>query len=202
MSRPTSISLTLAASIALACGGDDDADDQSRTGDTGTATANACVPGSPTLTAGGIGVLRLGQPVAAADGRCEMRDTTISLGEGTDERGRVVDLAGRGSVIVLTNAQGNITRIIVEDSTVRTERGLGVGSTVGDLRRTHGMLCAAVGEGIVVVSSGNLGAISFATDADLSVARRGASIDAEAIPDDARITRMWAYEGRALCGAS
>ena len=201
MPRDYRIALTLAASLALACGGDDDAAEQSRAGDSATADANACITGSPALTAGGIGALRLGQPVAAAEGRCTMRDTTIAL-EGTEENGRVVDLGGRGSVMVLANAQGNVTRIIVEDSTVRTERGLGVGSTVGDLRRTHGMLCAAVGEGVVVVSSGNLGAISFATDADVSVARRGASLDADAIPDEARITRMWAYEGRALCGAS
>ena len=202
MPRSTLLTLTLAAAFTIACGGDDDAANQPGAGDSATADANACVTGTPTLTAGGIGAVRLGAPLSAAEGRCEMRDTTFTLGEGIDENGRVVDLGGRGSVLVLTNAQGNVTRIIVEDSTVRTERGLGVGSTVGELRQAHGMLCAAVGEGIVVVSSGNLGAISFATDADLSLVRRGASIDADAIPDEARITRMWAYEGRALCGAS
>ena len=201
MPRSTLLAFTLASALAIACGGDEDAGNQQAAGDSVTADANACVSGAPTLTAGGIGAVRIGQPISAADGRCEMRDTTFSLGEGIDENGRVVDV-GDGSVMVLTNAQGNVTRIIVEDSTVRTERGLGVGSTVGDLRQAHGMLCAAVGEGIVVVSSGNLGAISFATDADMSTVRRGASIDADAIPDDARITRMWAYEGTALCGAS
>lgn len=202
MSRSILFSLTLAAAVSIACGGEDDAGDQQSAGDSITADANACVSGTPTLTAGGIGAVRIGSPLAAAEGRCEMRDTTFTLGEGIDENGRVVDLGSDGSVLVLTNDQGNVTRIIVEDATVRTERGLGVGSTVGELRQAHGMLCAAVGEGIVVVSSGNLGAISFATDADMSVVRRGASLDADAIPDDARITRMWAYEGRALCGAS
>ena len=193
--------LALASAFVLACDRGGGSGDTSGAGDSATAAANGCLTGAPTLTAGGIGPIRIGSPLSAAEGRCDMRDTSFTLSEGAQENGRVVDL-GNGSVVVLTNAQGNVTRIIVEDSTVRAERGLGVGSTVGDLRRTHGMLCAEEGEGVVVVSSGNLGAISFATDADMRTVRRGASLDAEAIPDDARITRMWVYEGRALCGAS
>ena len=196
----TSTTVLAAALFALGCATDDTGDADTET-DTTALAANRCVTGTPTITAGGVGPVRIGETLAQAETRCTVRDTAFTLGEGMRETGRVVELNG-SSVVVLTNASGNVSRIIIEDPSVRTERGLGVGSTVGELREAHGQLCAALGEGIVVVSSGNLGPISFATDADFGTVSRGASIDVDAIPPETRITSLWVYEGRALCGAS
>ena len=200
MTRNTVSTAVIALSLfTLGCtsdGGDADTAE-----DTSTVASNRCVTGTAAVTAGGVGPVRIGESLEQAEARCTVRDTSFTLGEGATENGQVVELDG-SSVVVLTNAAGNVTRIIVEDPSVRTERGLGVGSTVGELREAHGQLCAALGEGIVVVSSGSLGPISFATDADFGTVARGASIDVDAIPAETRITSLWVYEGRALCGAS
>jgi hypothetical protein len=200
MNRKTFSMIVLAAgAVALGCATDDTGAVDSATDS--AALANRCVTSPATITAGGVGPVRIGEPLTEVESRCEVRDTAFTLGEGMRESGRVVQLDG-SSVVVLTNATGRVTRIIIEDGSLRTERGLGVGSTVGELRQAHGQLCAALGEGIVVVSSGNLGPISFATDADFGTVSRGASIDVDAIPDETSITSLWIYDGQALCGAS
>ncbi|HUF28537.1 MAG TPA: hypothetical protein VMM18_16280 [Gemmatimonadaceae bacterium] len=202
MTRSTTAALALTTlALALACNRGGEGDGAATPGQTAAADTNACVTGMPTITAGGVGPVRLGATLADVATRCEVRDTSFTLGEGLEENGRVVALDG-STVVVLTDAAGRVTRIIVEDPSLRTERGLGVGSTVGELRRQHGQVCGDVAEGILVVSSASVGPITFATDADVRVARRGASINADAIPESARITSLWVHEGRALCGAS
>ena len=82
MSRFSLPTLLLTATLTLACSGTDEGDAGQAGGDTATADANACVSGTPVITAGGIGPLRLGAPLADAQARCEVRDTSMTLGEG------------------------------------------------------------------------------------------------------------------------
>lgn len=194
--------IIIAAAVALAASAC--RRDAGETRDTaGLAASPQCVQGTPVLDPGGVGPVRLGGRVSEIPAVCAVRDTNLTLGEGAAESARVVDLGGH-RIVALTGAgpDPRITRIIVESEGVRTERGIGVGSSVGDLRAAHGRVCAELGEGIVVLNSAGLPGISFETETDARPLLRGASLNADAIPDRDRITGLWVHEGRSLCGGS
>jgi hypothetical protein len=158
------------------------------------------------ITAGGVGPLRLEAPIGELAGRCVMRDTSFSLGEGITEQGRVVVLDGASVVVMLGgDSVPTISRVIVTHPALRTEAGVGVGSDVGAMRAAYGTLCAAMGEGRIVMMAPPLPGVSFAvTQRPSSLPGGGANIDRapEAIPDSSTITSIWVHGGRTLCGGS
>jgi hypothetical protein len=185
-----------------------DAADDARRTDTGIAStaAEACAPNGrvPSVTSGGIGIARIGASVREVGGSCRTRDTTFTLGEGIQEQGAVIEFAGH-RVLALTTGDGAISRLIVADSSFRTERGLGVGSTVGQLREAYGRLCGAVGEGTVAVWLAGLPNVSFGLDtrlSDLGAASTRLSDDPSVIPDAARVTSLWVISEGVACGGS
>ena len=172
-------------------------------GDTGATAADPCTGGAtPMLTAGGVGPIRLGARPGEIASRCTVRDTAITL-EGTRENARSIRLDG-STVVVLIGPDSTISRIIVRDGALRTERSIGVGSTVGDVRQAYGRICAGTGEGLVAVSAAGLSGISFGTSASPARLPRGRSVerDPSVIPDSTRITSLWIYDGESLCGGS
>jgi len=186
--------------VLVACRGKERATDST----TATASARpaACVEGggTPTITAAGVGPVRVGARLSSISPRCTVRDSSFSLGEGIQENGRVVSFGtSTVALIVSDDAAPTIERIIVADSSIRTEAGIGVGKTVGALRAAYGRLCAATGEGRVVVGVPPLPGVSFGTSAAL---RPNAETNPDAIPDSARITGIWVYGGRSVCGGS
>lgn len=207
--------LTIAAGALLwcaaaACQRDAGEDTRAqRPGDTtsGSASlANACAPNGrvPPVTSGGIGVARIGTSVREVGQTCRTRDTTFTLGEGIQEKGAVIEFAGH-RVLALTSADGAVSRLIVADSAFRTERSLGVGNTVGQLREAYGRLCGAVGEGTVAVWLAGLPNVSFGLDtrlSDLPGSGSRLSDDSSMIPDTARVTGLWVIAEGAPCGGS
>ena len=203
---PRTMLAAAAAAALLACGGRDDAADS-------TAARNAapdpCADASTQVSPAGIGPLRIGERVGALPASCGARDTTFTLGEGIMETGSVVSIGG-APVLAMTSgsAEGVVSRIIVEDPAFRTELGVGVGSTVADLRRSQGRICAFEGEGNTVVQAASMPGVSFqigwsSTDApDELLNEVFGGAEPSAAIDTAHITKLWIFENRSACGGS
>jgi hypothetical protein len=148
----------------------------------------------------GIGPLRIGMPAAALRSACpEARDTTWQQ-EGTRERGLFVLVGGRPAVAVVA---GDTVRRILVDSTgrgLRTPAGLGIGSTLGELRTAYGRGCADEGDGPVAVWFTNTPGVSFALDSATSAAWAPPA-GPDALPDAAKVTGMWIHGQDVRCPA-
>ena len=192
--------------LAGACQRDADHDGARSSGTArGTAVTETCAPNGqvPAVASGGIGVARIGATVRDVARSCTTRDTTFSLGEGIQEQGAVIVFDGHRVLALVEN--GAISRLIVADSSFRTERGLGVGSSVAQLRQAYGRLCGAVGEGTVAVWLAGLPNVSFGLDtrlSDLGSASTRVSDDPSVIPDTARVTSLWVISEGVACGGS
>lgn len=124
------------------------------------------------------------------------RDSTFTLGEGQQERGVAVPLAGGAATLALI-VDGRVDRIIVRDPRLRTERGFGVGSTFQQLRQAYGRACVAPGAaGGTAVWFPNLPGISFAFDGRPSITPPDT---AAALPDAAQVRELWVRRGVDTC---
>jgi hypothetical protein len=142
----------------------------------------------------GVGPVRLGMTAAAVRGACpEARDTAWRA-EGTPERGLVVSVGGRAVVAQL--AGDSVVRVLALAPEVRTPAGVGIGSTVGDLRARYGRLCTAAAEGRIAVWSPTAPGISFG----LPPADSGAA-PPDSLADAARVASMWIHGQDTPCTA-
>lgn len=151
------------------------------------------------VTRYGIGPLRLDMLAGDVRTLCpEARDTTWRQ-EGTTERGLAVRLAGHPVTVVLD--RDRVRRIVVDTAGVRTGVGVGVGSTLAELRARYGRTCAGVGEGRVAVWFPTAPGVSFGLDSAAVPPRPGA-LDPAALPDSVRVERMWVRQGSDDCPSS
>jgi len=160
------------------------------------AAGGCATAGSSPAQRYGIGPVRMGMTAAALRAACpEARDTAWQ-GEGVAEKGLLVFLAGRAVVAQL--AGDSVVRIVAVSPEVRTAAGVGIGSTLGDLRSRYGRLCALEGEGRLALWSPNAPGVSFGlAPADTA----GAAAQPDSIRDDVKVATLWIHGKDTPCPA-
>ena len=182
----------LAVLALAACSGRDAAPRPADSGASTTAAAKigACW-GRPLIGEGGVGTVRVSRTIADLARTCVTHDTTFSLGEGLPETAKVVRYDGHEIVAVITGSRtGVISRVIVSDSAFHTAAGVGIGSTVGDLRKAYGTVCPLGREERVGVRVRGLAGVSF-----------GVRSSDPTPSDTAHVSEIWIYEPGLDAGA-
>lgn len=151
--------------------------------------------GGTLITAKGIGAAQLGMPLADLKKICTVRDSALRAGEGQPANAYVISV-GSGSaslLIFVDDAAQTIRHAATTDSVFRTSAAIGVGSTVGDLRRGHDRLCGGLGPTGIEVWPASLHGVVFGTTAyppKMPGGGTGLARDARAVPDSAHVTTV------------
>lgn len=192
--------LLLAVSAALACapGADGTPDDSALAADSAAGVAavadrEACGD-LATVGKNSVGTLVLGMNVSAAREACEMQDTTFTLGEGMMEQGLAAPLASGGAIVALTTGSDSVLRLMVTGSGPQTEQGIGVGSSIAQLREAYAGACVMAGEGKLVVIAPSSG-VSFMTTSPVG----SPNPQIEALPDTTTVMQLIVHGGEGVC---
>ena len=154
-----------------------------------------------------MGPVLRGMRIADLATRCTVVDTSITLGEGTQERAHAISVGAKRLAVLTTGTPDtSIIRVMTVDRGFRTSEGVGVGSSVQALRLAYGRICAARGEGLFVVMASNLPGVSFAIDWSPPPLREPSAAetpfpggDPGTALDEARITKAWVHGISGAC---
>jgi hypothetical protein len=154
---------------------------------TGTDTAVWRSQLGPIMLGMNAGALRQAVPSA--------RDTTW-LQQGTRHRGSLIPVANGNALAII--GQDTVVRVEVAHPSIHTAEGLGVGTTMEQLRATYGLPCADVTAGRVVVWFGSAPGLRFAIN---TPAANPAQIrdNPDRIPNTAEVTRWWLSRDVEIC---
>jgi hypothetical protein len=150
-------------------------------------------PGSTLITSKGIGPAQLGISLDSLNKLCTVRDSALREDEGQPPNGKAISV-GEGSAPILLfidNAKSTIRSATTGNPFFRTTTGVGVGSTVAELRTNHAQMCGDLGPAGIEVWSTSFPGVVFATTAypqKMPKAGSGLKRGASAVPDTAQIT--------------
>jgi hypothetical protein len=149
-------------------------------------------PGSTLITSKGIGPAQLGVSLDSLNKLCTVRDSALREDEGQPPNGKAISV-GEGSAPILLfidNAKNTIGSVTTGNPFFRTTTGVGVGSTVAELRTNHSPMCGDLGPAGIEVWTTSFSGVVFGTTAYPPKMPKGGSglkRGASAVPDTAQI---------------
>jgi hypothetical protein len=161
-------------------------------------------PGSTLITSKGIGPAQLEISLDSLNKLCTVRDSALRQDEGQPANGRAISV-GEGSAPILLfidEAKKTIRSATTTDPFFRTTTGVGVGSTIADLRANRARMCGDLGPTGIEVWAASLPGVVFGTTAYPPKMPKGGSglkRGAAAVPDTAQITFVSVSKARRGC---
>jgi hypothetical protein len=115
-----------------------------------------CGSARPTLGGDGIGGLRIGAPADAVKQVCRVVSDKVELGR-EDVPTRILKVKFAGDFVEAVIDEGRVWSVTIDTPGLRTETGLGVGTSLSDLLRQPDLV-GDIGEGdLYVFTSGQCG---------------------------------------------
>jgi hypothetical protein len=144
------------------------------------------------ITRSQVGAIQIGMPVATLKQVIpagQLRETTISL-EGQDYK--AYEIGGQPADLLVEERCApacRVWRVRVQDPAYRTPEGLGVGSTLGQVKKHYAISFLGPGEtGLVAVASRQK--ITFMLDVSHLPARKVAQLNIQNAPDSVKVQSM------------
>ena len=150
-------------------------------------------PGSTLITSKGIGPAQLGVSLDSLNKLCTVRDSALREDEGQPANGKAISV-GEGSAPILLfidDAKHSVRSATTGNPFFRTTTGVGVGSTVAELRTNRTKMCGDLGPAGIEVWITSFPGVVFGTTAYPPKMPKGGSglkRGASAVPDTAQIT--------------
>jgi hypothetical protein len=150
-------------------------------------------PGSTLITSKGIGPAQLRVSLDSLNKLCTVRDSALRQDEGQPATAKAISV-GEGSAPILLfidEAKRTIRSATTADPFFRTTTGVGVGSTIAELRANRTQMCGDLGPTGIEVWTTSFPGVVFGTTAYPPKMPKGGSglkRGATAVPDTAQIT--------------